>query len=77
MKRAIIDSMTNLSEIRCLRYHYKAIQDFYETLYGGPRNAQAEREYLVVRDAVAALYRREVELSIADASGYVQHSDPS
>lgn len=73
----VINSMTDIMEVRALRYHYKAIQDFYETLYGGPRNAQAEREYLVVRNAVAALYRREVELSIADASGYVQHSDPS
>lgn len=73
----VINSMTDIMEVRSLRYHYKAIQDFYETLYGGPRNAQAEREYLVVRNAVAALYRREVELSIADASGYVQHSDPS
>lgn len=72
MKKAIIDSMTNLSEIRGLRYHYKAIQDFYEVLYCGPRNAQVEREYLVVRDAVAALYRREVELSISDAQGGAQ-----
>ena len=72
MKKAIVDSMINLSEVRSLRYHYKAIQDFYETLLGGPRNAQAEREYLVVRDAVAALYRREVELSIADAQGGVR-----
>lgn len=66
MKRAIVDSMTNLSDVRGLRYHYKAIQDFYETLYGGPRNAQVEREYLVVRDAVAALYRREIELLVDD-----------
>lgn len=73
----VVNAMTDIMEVRSLRYHYKAIQDFYETLYGGPRNAQAEREYLVVRNAVAALYRREVELSIADASGYVQHSDPS
>lgn len=77
MRMEVINSMTDIMEVRSLRYHYKAIQDFYETLYGGPRNAQAEREYLVVRNAVAALYRREVELSIADASGYVQHSDPS
>lgn len=77
MKKAIIDSMTDIIEVRTLRYHFKAIQDFYEVRFGGPRNAQVEREYLVVRDAVTALYRREVELSIADASGYVQHFDPS
>lgn len=66
MKKAIVDSMTNLSEVRSLRYHYKAIQDFYETLFGGPRNALVEREYLVVRDAVAALYHRESELLVDD-----------
>lgn len=69
MKKSIIDSMTNVSEVRALRYHYKAIQDFYEVKFGGPRNAAVEREYLVIRDAVSALYRREVELDIQDARG--------
>lgn len=72
MKKAIIDSMTDVTEVRSLRYHFKAIQDFYEVRFGGPRNATSEREYLVVRDAVTALYRREVELSIADARGGAQ-----
>lgn len=69
MKKAVIDSMTDVSEVRSLRYHYKAIQDFYEVRFGGPRNATSEREYLVVRDAVSALYRREVELSIESGKG--------
>lgn len=69
MKKAIVDAMTDVSEVRSLRYHYKAIQDFYEVRFGGPRNATSEREYLVVRDAVSALYRREVELSIESGKG--------
>lgn len=68
MQAALINSLTNENQVRELMYHYRAIRTFYEEYAGGPRSASAYKEYFVIRDTEAALYRRLTHLMISAAN---------